>query len=138
MQSARDVKLGKSNEKNSDVGCVLTAYTRMASALIGSEVSLSDANKIAVDKYTDSNTNDSKYFSTIWVNTHDSVENKYDHTMNLDKDAYTMSENCGENIRVNDTSGVRTQLVDDPSGRKNKFIRMDFFKINQKQNSSQE
>ena len=86
----------------------------------------------AVDKYQDGNSGDSKYFATIRVNTHDAVGNKYDHTMNLDKDAYTMSEECGENIKVNDTSGVRTQLVDDPSGRKNKFLRMDFFKINQK------
>ena len=187
MKSAQEVTLGKSSEKISEVGCVLTAYTRMASVILSKEISLSDANKIgvannlfsgkegaenllspengaalvnailaengvtdiavsfdgsytgqeAVNKYKESNSSEEKYFSTIRVSTHDAKGKKYDHTMNLDGDAYSFS-NCGENIKLNDTSGVRKQLVDDPSGRKNKFIRMDFFKINTVQDNKQE
>ncbi len=181
MKSAKEATLGKSSQKIRNVGCVLTAYTRMASALLGKEVSLSDANEIgvknnlftgtkgkenlltpengaalvnailkengitdttvsfvgsytrkeAVSKYIETNSSNEEYFSTIRVNTHDEDGNKYEHTMNLDGDAYKFS-NCGENITVNDTSGVRQQLVDDPSGRNNQFIRMDFFAINRK------
>ena len=185
MQDAGDATLGSSSTKIKDEGCVLTAYTRMASAIIGRDISLAEANQIGVDnglftgtdgnlltpengaalvnailkengitdttisfdgsyegqdavtKYQDSNSSESKYFSTIRVGTHDAKGNKYDHTMNLDKDAYIFS-NCGDNIKLNDTSGVRSQLADDPSGRKNTFKRMDFFKINTTQSNSQE
>ena len=179
MQTGNNATLGNSSELIKDVGCVLTAYTRMASSLIGKEISLSEANSIgvsnnlftgkegsenlltpengaslvnailkengitdisvsfdnsysgaeAVEKYSNANSSsEEKYFATVRVNTHDAAGNRYDHTMNLDKDAYAEGP-CGANLKLNDTSGVRTQLVDDPSSRNNTFIRMDFFKI---------
>ena len=182
MSSESKLTLGTSNEKISKVGCVLTAYTRIASAIIGDEISLSTANTIAVqnklftsgnlltpengaelinsileengitdttvsfegsytgidavNKYQEANISETaQHFATARINTHDTSGDKYDHTVNLDADAYQFSE-CGENLILNDTSGVRTQLVDDPSGRKNKFLRMDFFIVNK--NNSQE
>lgn len=36
-------------QKIADVGCVLTAYARIASAIIGSDISLAEANKYAVE-----------------------------------------------------------------------------------------
>ena len=182
MSSESKSTLGTSNEKISKVGCVLTAYTRIASAIIGKEISLNTANQIAkdeklftsgnlltpengaelinsilkengvsdttvsfegsytgidaVNKYQEANKSETtQHFATARINTHDTSGNKYDHTVNLDADAYQYSR-CGENLKLNDTSGIRTQLVDDPSGRKNKFLRMDFFIVNK--NNSQE
>ena len=182
LMTTSDETLGKSSELISKVGCVLTAYTRIASAIIGDEISLNTANQIAKDKklFTDGNlltpengaelinsilkengvsdttvsfessytgidavnkyqeankSETTQHFATARINTHDTSGNKYDHTVNLDADAYQYSR-CGENLKLNDTSGVRTQLVDDPSGRKNKFLRMDFFIVNK--NNSQE
>ncbi|MBO5143736.1 MAG: RHS repeat-associated core domain-containing protein, partial [Treponema sp.] len=182
LMTTSDETLGKSSELISKVGCVLTAYTRIASAIIGDEISLNTANQIAKDKklFTDGNlltpengaelinsileengiidttvsfegsytgidavnkyqeankSETTQHFATARINTHDTSGNKYDHTVNLDADAYQYSR-CGENLKLNDTSGVRTQLVDDPSGRKNKFLRMDFFIVNM--NNSQE
>ena len=182
LMTSSDKTLGTSKELISKVGCVLTAYTRIASAIIGVEISLDTSNTMAVknqlftdgnlltpengaelinailkengitdttvsfegsytgigavNKYEDANTSETtQYFATARINTHDTSGNKYDHTVNLDSDAYKYSH-CGDNLNLNDTSGVRTRLVDDPSGRKNTFLRMDFFTVNK--NNSQE
>jgi hypothetical protein len=57
LMTTSDETLGKSSELISKVGCVLTAYTRIASAIIGDEISLNTANQIAKDKklFTDGN-----------------------------------------------------------------------------------
>ena len=178
MQSGNNTKLGKSKELITKVGCVLTAYTRMANALIIDKITLEESNKIgvknnlftgkdgsenlltpkngaalvnailkengidnlivsyegsyikteAIEKYKAVSSSEEKYFATVRVNTHDVAGNKYDHTMNLDSNSYVEGA-CGDDLKFNDTSGVRTHLVDDPSGRKSIFIRMDFFKI---------
>ena len=39
--------LGNSNEKICNVGCVLTAYTRIAAAILGSDISVNAANEYA-------------------------------------------------------------------------------------------
>ena len=49
MMSSSSSNLGASTEKISDVGCVLTAYTRIASAIIGTDIDLDTANKYAKD-----------------------------------------------------------------------------------------
>ena len=49
--------LGTSNEKICDVGCVLTAYTRIAAAILGSNISVNDANEYATENNLFSNGN---------------------------------------------------------------------------------
>ena len=153
LMTTSDETLGKSSELISKVGCVLTAYTRIASAIIGDEISLNTANQIAKDKklFTDGNlltpengaelinsileengitdttvsfegsytgidavnkyqeaniSETAQHFATARINTHDTSGDKYDHTVNLDADAYQFSE-CGENLILNDTSATR-------------------------------
>ena len=57
MKSAQEATLGKSSEKISEVGCVLTAYTRIAAAILGSNISVDDANKYAKENKLFSNGN---------------------------------------------------------------------------------
>ena len=163
--------LGKSDVKISSEGCVLTTYTRMASAILGQEISLDNANKIAIknnlytgekdkenllspesgsklinailiengeteksvsfegsfsnqealDKYKAASSSEDKYFASVRVKTENENGDKYEHTMNIDANAYKENACGGANLLVNDTSGVRTQLIDDTSGRKNTF-----------------
>ena len=47
MSSGGTETLGYSDELIADVGCVLTSYTRIASALAGCDISLSESNKYA-------------------------------------------------------------------------------------------
>ncbi|WP_315451153.1 RHS repeat-associated core domain-containing protein, partial [uncultured Treponema sp.] len=49
MMTDSSNNLGTSQEKICDQGCVLTAYTRIAAALLGSDISVDDANKYAKD-----------------------------------------------------------------------------------------
>lgn len=56
MSSGND-KLGTSEQMISDVGCVLTAYTRIASAIIGTDIALDVANKYAKDNNLFTNDN---------------------------------------------------------------------------------
>jgi RHS repeat-associated protein len=48
-QQDSDHTIGTSDETINDVGCVLTSYTRIAIALSGREISLEDANQVAID-----------------------------------------------------------------------------------------
>jgi len=54
MQSSEE-KLGKGESLIKNEGCVLTAYTRIASAIAGREITLDDANALAIanEYYTD-------------------------------------------------------------------------------------
>jgi hypothetical protein len=183
MKSAGNATLGESKELIQNVGCVLTAYTRMASTLLGEEISLTYANEIAIQeglfsgneknlltpengaalvnailrdkgidnitvsfegsynkgvdgllKYDEANSStESSYFVTARIYTHDTEGNFYDHTVNIDANAYKEGGG-GPNLLINDTSGVRSQLVEDPSLRSNTLKRLDFFKIIQNQN----
>ena len=183
MKSAGNATLGESKELIQNVGCVLTAYTRMASTLLGEEISLTYANEIAIQeglfsgneknlltpengaalvnailrdkgidnitvsfegsynkgvdgllKYDEANSStESSYFVTARIYTHDTKGNFYDHTVNIDANAYKEGGG-GPNLLINDTSGVRSQLVEDPSLRSNTLKRLDFFKIIQNQN----
>jgi hypothetical protein len=47
MMADSSDNLGTSQEKICNVGCVLTAYTRIAAALLGSSISVNDANAYA-------------------------------------------------------------------------------------------
>ena len=49
MMTDSSDNLGNSNEKICNVGCVLTAYTRIVAAILGSNISIDDANKYAKD-----------------------------------------------------------------------------------------
>ncbi len=58
MQSeGTELNLGNTTEKISKVGCVLTSYARIASAISGSEITLKEANRVAMDEglYTNKN-----------------------------------------------------------------------------------
>ena len=178
MSSAQpDSTLGKSNELINNVGCVLTAYTRIAEAILGSSITLETANQIAIDNALFTNTNElspengaklinalletngitdikvvfdgsyvqqqaldkivacnkssEEFFVTARINTNNKDgSQRYNHTVNLNKDAYAGNgPMCGRNLKINDTSGVRKQIIDDPSGRSNKLLRIDIFKV---------
>ena len=57
FMSSSSAKLGTGEEYIANVGCVLTAYTRIASAIAGSPFTLDDANDLAIEKglFTDKN-----------------------------------------------------------------------------------
>ena len=55
MMTDSSKNLGNSNEKICNVGCVLTAYTRIAAAILGSNISVDDANKYAKENKLFSN-----------------------------------------------------------------------------------
>ena len=57
MMTDSSKNLGNSNEKICNVGCVLTAYTRIAAAILGSNISVDDANKYAKENKLFSNGN---------------------------------------------------------------------------------
>ena len=57
MMTSSSSNLGESTEKISNAGCVLTAYTRIASAIIGTNIDLDIANKYANEHSLYSNGN---------------------------------------------------------------------------------
>ncbi len=179
MSSAKqDSLIGTSKEKIIDVSCVLTSYTRIAEAILGSDIELETANTTALKNNLFTNSNEltkengvtlintllkengiidttvslegsytgqdaldklvacmdsnESFFGTARIKT-SSKDNreKYDHTVNLMSDSYAGNGPiCGRNLKISDTSGVRQQIIDDPSGRENKLLRIDIFKLN--------
>ena len=179
MTSDTKTKLGGGKDLISEVGCVLTAYTRIANALSGKETSLADANAKAIALELFSNNNEltpeagaklinallegtgisvtyagsvpvdnmtvfgiclkdlekspSKVFVTARVATTNSDgSQKYDHTVNINKSPVISGDitdmDNALNVKVNDTSGVRSQITNDV--RENKIIKCDYFRVN--------
>ena len=172
-------KLGNSEEHIRDVGCVLTAYTRIANSLGRKSFTLEEANEVAVKNkfftneneltpengaalinelltgtgksvtyagsmYPDSMTDSgsflnslensySKLYVTARIDTYNETGTEnYQHTVNINSGAVIagdiMDISNALNIRINDTSGVRTQIMNDV--RWNKISRMDYFRVN--------
>ena len=179
MSSAdQNVFLGTSKEKIVNVGCVLTAYTRIAEAISGVDIKLETANQTAINSNLFTNSNEltpengaelinkilnangvtdfnvsfegsytgqnaldkiekckkssDTFYATARIDTgnHDNSQ-RYGHTVNLPEDCYGGNGlMCGRDLKISDTSGVRKQLIDDPSGRKNTLLRVDIFVVN--------
>jgi len=169
--------LGKGSSLISEEGCVLTAYTRIASAIAGREIDLNYANGLANEKkyFTSSNElspeNGAKLITDLVGDDNLSVvysgsitadalegyvlgvfllDNDYSdsyaigrlstvdgngkqikHTVNIDSGAALLGTD--PNIKINDTSGVRSQVKDDPSKRSNKIDRIDVFEVKKRQ-----
>ena len=172
-------KPGNSEEHIRDVGCVLTAYTRIANSLGRKSFTLEEANEVAVKNkfftneneltpengaalinelltgtgksvtyagsmYPDSMTDSgsflnslensySKLYVTARIDTYNETGTEnYQHTVNINSGAVIagdiMDISNALNIRINDTSGVRTQIMNDV--RWNKISRMDYFRVN--------
>ena len=179
MNSASEnSKLGNSDEYIYEVGCVLTAYTRIANSLGNKKYTLEESNKIAVEKSLYTNGNEltpkageelinillsgtgksvtfagsiypenmtesgsflnslensaSNLYVTARLDTYDQTGTKrYQHTVNINSNAVIagniMDMANSFNIKVNDTSGVRSQIMNDV--RQNKVLRIDYFRI---------
>lgn len=179
MNSAsKNSKLGNSDEYIYKVGCVLTAYTRIANSLGRKKYTLEEANQIAIQKGLYTNGNEltsenganlvnallngtgksitfagsinpgnmtecgsflnslensvSKLYVTARLDTYDQTGTKrYQHTVNINSNAVIagniMDMANAFNIKVNDTSGVRSQIMNDV--RQNKVLRIDYFRI---------
>ena len=172
-------RLGNSEEYIRDVGCVLTAYTRIANSLGRKSFTLEEANEVAVKNkfftneneltpengaalinelltgtgksvtyagsmYPDSMTDSgsflnslensySKLYVTARIDTYNETGTEnYQHTVNINSGAVIagdiMDISNALNIRINDTSGIRTQIMNDV--RWNKISRMDYFRVN--------
>ena len=161
-----------------EVGCVLTAYTRIANSLGNKKYTLEESNKIAVEKSLYANGNEltpkaggglinillsgtgksvtfagsiypenmtesgsflnslensaSNLYVTARLETFDKTgTQKYKHTVNINSNSVIagniMDMANAFNIKVNDTSGVRSQIMNDV--RQNKVLRIDYFRI---------
>ena len=172
-------KLGNSEEHIRDVGCVLTAYTRIANSLGRKSFTLEEANEVAVKNKFFTNENEltpengaalinelltgtgksvtyagsmypnsmtdsgsflnslensySKLYVTARIDTYNETGTEnYQHTVNINSGSVIagdiMDISNALNIRINDTSGVRTQIMNDV--RWNKISRMDYFRVN--------
>ena len=162
-----------------DVGCVLTAYTRIANSLGKKSSTLEEANEVAVKNkfftneneltpengaslinelltgtgksvtyagsmYPDSMTDSgsflnslensySKLYVTARIDTYNETGTEnYQHTVNINSGSVIagdiMDISNALNIRINDTSGVRAQVMNDV--RQNKILRIDYFRVN--------
>jgi hypothetical protein len=172
-----EATLGSSTQSINENGCVLTAYTRIANAISGRNISLIDANQTAIDMglFTngnelspeagaklitklvgDSNINVSyagsistesmaeyggslvllemnykELYVTGRLTTNNSDNTKtYGHTLNIDSSSVVTDPSVpgGIDIKVNDTSGVRSKIQND--SRNNKLDRIDVFQVN--------
>ena len=179
MKNANQEMLGFSNEPISEVGCVLTAYTRIANAIGGLEISLKEANNTAKELGLYINKNEltpqaganlinallygtgksvtyagsvtaetmteyasflnslensySELYVTARIKTNDINNSKIDeHTVNINSNSVIPNDisdmSNALNIKINDTSGVRTQILNDR--RFNKLERIDYFRLN--------
>ena len=182
MSSAlENSKLGDhlSTEYINEVGCTLTAYTRIANAIGNKDFSLEKANKVALENnlFTSGNlltpengaelinallsgtgksvsyagsitaktmteyasflnsleNSYSQLYVTARINTFDAKgENNYNHTVNINSNTVIAGDiqnvSNALNIKINDTSGVRTQIMNDI--RKNTLLRIDYFRVN--------
>ena len=180
MQNAkRETQLGFSEERITLVGCVLTAYTRIANAIGGLEITLEEANDTAKELGLYSNKNEltpqagaklinallygtgksvtyagsvtaetmteyasflnslensySELYVTARIKTNDINNSKIDeHTVNINSNSVIPNDisdmSNALNIKINDTSGVRTQILNDR--RFNKLERIDYFRLN--------
>ena len=84
------------------------------------------------EKYRETSNSENTYFVTARIHTDNSDETEwYDHSLNLNADAAFVDWDTisTENFHLNDTSGVRKNLLNDSSGRTNMLQRMDFFKV---------
>ena len=86
----------------------------------------------ALDKIVDCMDSSELFFGTARIETNNKDNTKkYEHTVNLMSDSYAGNgPDCGRNLMISDTSGVRQQIIDDSSGRKNTLLRVDIFKLN--------
>ena len=124
MNSASEnSKLGNSDEYIYEVGCVLTAYTRIANSLGNKKYTLEESNKIAIRKglYTNGN----ELTSENGANLVNAVLNGTGKSVTFAGSIMDMAN--AFNIKVNDTSGVRSQIMNDV--RQNKVLRIDYFRI---------
>ena len=179
MKNANQEMLGFSNEPISEVGCVLTAYTRIANAIGGLEITLEEANDTAKELRLYINKNEltpqaganlinallygtgksvtyagsvtaetmieyasflnslensySELYVTARIKTNDINNSKIDeHTVNINSNSVIPNDisdmSNALNIKINDTSGVRTQILNDR--RFNKLERIDYFRLN--------
>ena len=75
----------------------------------------------------------SQLYVTARINTFDAKgENNYNHTVNINSNTVIAGDiqnvSNALNIKINDTSGVRTQIMNDI--RKNTLLRIDYFRVN--------
>ena len=126
MSSANEhSKLGneESNDYINKSGCVLTSYTRIANSLGGKKYTLEEANQIAIRKglYTNGN----ELTSENGANLVNALLNGTGKSVTFAGSIMDMAN--AFNIKVNDTSGVRSQIMNDV--RQNKVLRIDYFRI---------
>ena len=106
-----------------ELGCVLTSYTRIANSLGGKKYTLEEANQIAIRKGLYTNGNEL---------TSENGANLVNALLNVTGKSVTFAGSIMDmanafNIKVNDTSGVRSQIMNDV--RQNKVLRIDYFRI---------
>lgn len=106
----------------------------------GTGISVTYAGSVPVDNMTvfgiclkDLEKSPSKVFVTARVATTNSDgSQKYDHTVNINKSPVISGDitdmDNALNVKVNDTSGVRSQITNDV--RENKIIKCDYFRVN--------
>lgn len=75
----------------------------------------------------------SQLYVTARIKTFDAKgENNYNHTVNINSNTVIAGDiqniSNALNIKINDTSGVRTQIMNDI--RKNTLLRIDYFRVN--------
>ena len=126
MSSANEhSKLGneESNDYINKSGCVLTAYTRIANSLGRKKYTLEEANQIAIQKglYTNGN----ELTSENGANLVNALLNGTGKSITFAGSIMDMAN--AFNIKVNDTSGVRSQIMNDV--RQNNVLRIDYFRI---------
>ena len=130
-------RLGNSEEYIRDVGCVLTAYTRIANSLgkkiLRQKKQMKQLLKIISLHLNSLENSYSKLYVTARIDTYNETGTEnYQHTVNINSGSVIagdiMDISNALNIRINDTSGVRAQVMNDV--RQNKILRIDYFRVN--------